>query len=83
MGPTTEQIEEWRESPVTRALFKHVHEEIAMISGAMGEAFTPFDPQRTQEIMAGLNGSRDTWLFVSDLLEGDWSLFEKDEESDE
>ena len=76
-----EQIAEWKDNPVTRKLLDLVVSQIKEIQVAKGECFHPFQPERTQEIMAGLNGCEDTWEIVQSLLEGDWEYF--DEEDDE
>lgn len=77
-----EQIEIWRDNPVTKALLSLVASQLDGIRAAKGMAYQPYQPERTQEILANLNGAEDTWEHVLDLLDGDWSAFD-DEEADE
>mgnify|MGYP006893488308 CR=1 FL=1 len=78
---TPEQLEKWTEHPATQALLKLVTTEIKEIQDAMGGCYHPFQPERTQEILAGLNGRLESWEEFQPLLEGDWSKF--DEEDDD
>jgi hypothetical protein len=77
-----EQIEKWKEHPVTEALRDLVNKQIEALTLTKGDAYHPFQPERTQEFLANLNGAEDTWYLVAELLAGDWSLFDE-EESDE
>jgi hypothetical protein len=67
-----QQIEEWIENPVTIA-FKHVaeYERDELMAGRGVDVYHPFEPTKTQEILAGLNGAVDTWDFVIGALEGE------------
>jgi hypothetical protein len=78
---TRKQIEEWIENPVTLA-FKYVAEmERDEFVAAKGlRAFCPFDAQRTQEILANLNGATDTWDEVIAALEGDGLMDEREDD---
>lgn len=74
------QILEWTENPVTVAFKAAVEQERDEMMMARGlECFTPFEPQKTQELMASLNGAYDTWCIVSDTLSGE-GLFEEEED---
>ena len=77
-----EKIVEWTENPVT-LLFKAIAEkERKEYEGAKGlDCFTPFDPQKTQELLATMNGCVDTWDLVIAALEGEGIM--DDEEDDE
>ncbi len=76
-----EQLSEWSENPVT-ILFKEILNDLRneMASGRGLEAFHPFDPFKTQEYLAKLNGFVDALNIVIDGLDGDWTDFEEDEE---
>ncbi len=77
------RIQEWTENPVTVELLKHITSEIAETEGARGiECYIPGDPQKTQELMANLNGARDTWEIVQIVLQGNWTYFVEEEEED-
>ena len=43
------------------------------------DCYHPYEPQRTQEILANLNGAIDTWEIVVDLLGGDWTYVLEEE----
>ncbi len=77
------QIEDWTENPVTLELKRLSELEIAQAVMKKGiDAFHPFQPQRTQEVLAGLNGIHETWEYMVGFLEGDWSYFETEEDSE-
>lgn len=73
------QIAEWTENPVTLALLALVEKEIEDLDRGMQDAFIPFEPQKTQEIMAGLNGAKDTLERAVIVLKGDWDYFMEEE----
>jgi hypothetical protein len=80
--PSQQQVSEWAENPVTLEFKRLVEKEIEECRLSMAEAFCPFEPQQTQEIMAGLNGAADTWEKVGIALEGDWTwIMEEESES--
>ncbi len=78
---TKEQVLEWIENPVTLA-FKAVAEfEISENIAAKGlRAYHPFEPEKTQEILAGLSGAEEAWVEVVEALEGEGIMEEEDEE---
>ena len=79
------QIQEWIESPVTEEVRNLVSQHVEELRMAKGiDVYHPFDPQRTQETYAGLNGAIDSWEDVLDVLEGDWQSIEevKDDNSE-
>ena len=77
-----DQISQWKDNPTTEELHRLVLSEIELTREAMGNTYHPFEPAKTQEIMANLNGSLDTWEVILDLLGGDWDIFIEDEEDD-
>jgi hypothetical protein len=75
-------LTEWRESPVTLLLKDLVEKQIKELKASRADAFHPFDPQRTQETMASIEGAIDTWEIVANqVLDGDFSYVM--EEADE
>ncbi len=81
---TEEMIRDWADSSVTKNLLELVGEQIANLESGKGvTCYHPFEPQRTQEVLAGLNGSVDTWSIVQELLGGDWEYFEEEESDGE
>lgn len=77
-----EQISEWTENPVTIEVLKLIKSQLKEIEGSLGlECYVPGEPQKTQELLANLNGCWDSWEMFQTLCEGDWSYF--DEEEDE
>jgi hypothetical protein len=70
-----EQVREWLESPVNEVLIKGIQNYVDELRQAKGvEVFHPFEPQKTQEVLAGLNGAIDSWEDILEVLAGDWSL---------
>ena len=68
---------EWAENPVTIALKKLAEAERVLTARSKGlQAFQPFKPEHTQEILASLNGEASAWRDVIDSLEGNglWEL---------
>ena len=78
---TREQVLEWIENPVT-LVFKEVAKlELSETIQAKGlDAYNPFEPQRTQEILAGLNGAEEVWSMIVEALNGEGIMEEEDEE---
>ncbi len=76
-----QQLEEWTENPVTilfRETLERERDDIAQSRGL--DAFTPFEPHKTQEILANLNGFVDAMDVVIGALDGDWTSLEEEEE---
>jgi len=72
-----QQISEWLQSPVSKELVKRIEIYRDHLDSSKGlSAFHPFEPQRTQEVLANLNGAVDTWEDVIDILEGNWELID-------
>ena len=74
-----EQVEEWAQSPVNQILVRFIESHIEELRVGT-DAYCPFEPYKTQETLANLNGSIDTWEIVVDLLNGDWDFMEEDDE---
>jgi hypothetical protein len=70
---TKAQITEWTENPVTLYLKEKVEEEIEMLEGAArtSNVYKPFEPEKTQELLATLNAAIDGWELVLEALNGD------------
>jgi hypothetical protein len=76
-----QQFEEWIESPVTILIKEAFQRECDDIAASRGlDAFSPFEPQKTQEVLANLNGFVDAMEVVISVLDGDLSSIEEDEE---
>ena len=77
------QILEWADSPVNSYLIKLIEKYCLFLDTQRGiEAYCPGKPQKTQEILATLNGTFIAWGDAVDLLKGDLSLVMEDEEDD-
>jgi hypothetical protein len=77
-----QQIEEWIENPVTLAFKATATYERDTTLAAKGlGAFHPFQPERTQEVLANLNGSVDAWDEVIAALEGEGLMSDESEEA--
>jgi hypothetical protein len=84
MQLSEQQVNEWKESQVTEALKAKIETYSGFVRSAEGiDAYHPFDPQRTQEILAGLNAIVDTLELVLEWLEGDWDSLELEDDSKE
>ena len=80
--PSKEQIMEWTESPVTIELRRLLLVERDELIAAKGlDAYQIFQPQRTQEILAGLNGAAESLDLVIAALDGE-GLLEIEDDSD-
>ena len=76
-----QQFQEWTENPITELIREAFEKERDEISQSRGlDAFSPFEPQKTQEILANLNGFVDAMDVVIDVMEGDLSSIEEEEE---
>ena len=71
--PPRKQIEEWTENPVTIYLKDKVKEELEILEAACrtSNIYKPFEPEKTQELLATLNAAIDGWELVLEALNGD------------
>jgi len=77
-------VHEWAETQVNAELILRIEDYKAFVDSARGvDAFHPFEPQKTQEVLCGLNAIVDTLDIVVELLEGNWEPLELDDASDE
>jgi hypothetical protein len=78
---TADQIREWAENPVTLVLKGIAEYERNSTYQAIGvDCYHVYEPQKTQEILANLNGAVDTWDIVIAALDGEGLLnIEEDE----
>ncbi len=87
MQVSKQQIVEWIENPVTIAFRAYAKYERQTTIASKGlDAFCEFNPQRTHEILANLNGADDAWETIENsLTESDelLALLELLEEDDE
>ena len=78
---TPDQVKEWFENPVTLAFLYQTRierDEVAVVKGL--DAFHPFDAQRTQEVLASLNGYVDALDRQIAALEGEGFMSEDEDE---
>jgi hypothetical protein len=79
---TQDQIDEWAENPVTLAFKEIAEEERESTYQAIGvDCYHVYEPQKTQEVLANLNGAVDTWDLVIAALEGE-GLLSMEEDDD-
>ena len=74
---TKKQILEWIENPVTIAVRTMIDIERTDSVALKGlDAFRPFEPAKTQELLATLNGQVQAYDYVIEALEGGdvWEL---------
>ena len=78
---TQEQIQEWVDSPVTETLKKEVASYIEELNVGKGpNCYVPYEPQKTQDNLSTLIGQIGAWEIVVAVLDGDWSIFEEEED---
>lgn len=76
-----QQFSEWTENPVTVLIKESLQKERDDMAQSRGlDAFNPFEPNKTQEILANLNGYVDAMDVVISIMEGDLSSIEEEEE---
>lgn len=82
--PSQEMVNEWCESEVT-AYFKDLVTQRLQLLEDVGttDVYSPFEPQRTQEILASRNGSIDAWEEVLEMLDGELDDISEDDDDDE
>ena len=79
-----QQVTDWIESPVTEALKKFVEVRIDETYAAKGvQVYCPGDPNKTQEMAAGLAGNLEVWEILQEALEADLAFIDMLEEDDE
>ena len=75
-----QQINEWLEGPVTQAFKATCESQLEQVIDDGGlNAYQANDPQATQERLAFLTGSGQTWQYIIDALDGE-GLWELDDE---
>lgn len=78
---TPEQIQDWTENPVTEFLSALVEDELQdIIETPVSECYYPGEPFKTQDNVSDLNTRHVVWQVFSDLLKGDWTYLEVDNE---
>jgi hypothetical protein len=78
-----QQIEDWTENPVTIELRKLVEGDLEEIRDTEAtDCIFRGDPQRTQENLVDLVARELDLVFFIDLLSGEWSYFEEEEDED-
>ena len=83
---TQEEIAEWSESLVTEyvlSIFERKRDLLEKVGST--DVYHPFDPQRTQEVLASRNAAIDTWEEAISALKGESEFYEysEDESYDE
>jgi ribonucleotide reductase alpha subunit len=77
---TQEQIEEWTENPVTLELKALAIGMLDETVDATKTAYSPGNPQKTQETLAIIAGAQGVWDTLIEALEGDWSYINEEED---
>ena len=78
---TRKQVLEWLDNPVTLVFKEFARQELDDTLASRGlDAFTPFDANATQELLAGLNGAQSVWLDVVEALNGEGLMFGEEDE---
>ena len=83
MRISKKQIAEWAESPVNEFLRIGITSYADELYRSMGDAFCPFDPQRTQEMQASILGAIDAFEDMILIFGGDFSFLELDSDQDQ
>ena len=78
---SVEMIQDWTENPVTEVLLSLSSEELNDIQGTPAtDCYAPGDPYITQDQLANLAAREGCWSVFCDLLQGDWSYMESEDE---
>ena len=78
--PSRQQIEDWKESPVTEALLAEFEDELVDIRDRSAtDCLVYGEPQKTQENIVGLEAREHVFANLVAILSGDWSYFEEGE----
>lgn len=64
-------------------LIRLIEDYIEDLRGSVGDVYCPYEPQKTQEILANLNGAIDSWEEMIDVISGDWQIFAQEEEDEQ
>jgi len=79
---TPTQVNEWLENPVTLAfLYQTWIERVDIVEAKGLSSFHPFQPERTQEVLANLNGYADALDRQIAALQGEGFMSEDDDEA--
>lgn len=76
--PPEELVKEWTESPVTQYVRFLIEEEVKTWDNK--DLYYRADPQKTQEALLTMITEVNTFQRVQEALEGDFSLFDSEEE---
>jgi len=77
---TRKQVLDWIENPVTLAFRENAKLELSETIQAKGlDAYHAFQPEKTQEVLAGLNGAEEVWQMIVEALEGEGIMGEENE----
>jgi hypothetical protein len=79
--PSQEAITEWSESLVTQYvcyLFENYRDALQDVQST--EVYHPYEPQKTQEVLANINGAVDAWETAIDALNGEREFYEYSED---
>ena len=78
---SSEQIQEWVDNPVTKTLRSLSEKELEEIRGAdLSLNLIRGEPQKTQENLVENVTQQLEWETFVDLLSGDWTVMEEDNE---
>jgi len=81
---TRERILEWVDDPVTEFLLSLIAGYVQDLRNVRGvNCYVPFEPHRTQEAIAQLAGQEKAWGDITEVLEGDWTVFSTGDEQDD
>lgn len=74
---------EWVENPVTEELLRAVNEEIGvLLETPISDCLVHGQPELTQDNLVDLDTRRYTWEIFKEILEGDWSYLEEEDDGD-
>jgi len=78
-----EQVTEWTENPVTIALKSLAEKELDQIRNAsLSNNLVRGEPQKSQENLVENVTQELEWETFVDLLSGDWTVMEEDDETE-
>jgi hypothetical protein len=76
-----EELTEWSESMVTQyvvSLFEGYRDALQEVVST--DVYHPYEPQKTQEVLANINGAVDAWESAIDALKAEENFYEFSED---
>ena len=78
MQMSEQQKKEWADNPTNEYLVDLIEKYVLYLDHTKGlEAYHPGEPQKTQELLAALNGEASAWGEAIEVLKGNFDIMEE------